>query len=315
MTERPAVLVPAPLMPYCMEELEKRFAVTLLSAQPDPAAFLASQGGAFRAIATSTFVGCKAELVDALPALEIISSFGVGTDSLAVAHAREKNIIVTNTPDVLNEETANLGIALLLAVTRNLVANDRYVRAGRWVKEGDAKLGRGLAGRQVGIVGMGRIGQVIARKLEVFGCPIAYHTRTAKRDLPWRHVPDLIQLARDSAALIVIVPGGPATAKLIDRQVMEALGPEGVLVNVARGSVVDEAALVDMLATGALGGAGIDVWEDEPNVPEALFGLDNVVLQPHVGSATVETRRAMADLTVANLERHFDGRPPLTPLP
>jgi len=178
------------------------------------------------------------------------------------------------------------------------------------VKEGAPPLTRGIAGKQVGIVGFGRIGKAIAAKLSVFGCDIAYHARTPKPDTQHRYYADLVALAKDSAALIVIVPGGAATDKLIDRKVMDALGPEGVLINVARGSVVDEPAMVAALAEGRLGGAGLDVFEAEPKVPEALFAMENVVLQPHQGSATVETRRAMGDLTVANLAAHFAGKKP-----
>jgi hydroxypyruvate reductase 2 len=256
-----------------------------------------------------------AAVIDACPKAEIVASIGVGTDSLDVAHARAKGLVVTNTPDVLNDDVANFAVALLLATTRSIPAYDRYVRAGRWTREGDPPLTRGIAGKQIGIVGLGRIGRVIAEKLGVFGCTIAYHARRPRQDAPYRHYPDLKALARDSAALIVITPGGAETTGLISREVMDALGPDGILINVARGSVVDEAALVAALREGTLGGAGLDVFVDEPNVPEELLAMDNVVLQPHQGSATVETRRAMGDLMLANLAAHFAGRPAVTPLP
>ena len=253
-------------------------------------------------------VGASASLIDALPNLEIISSFGVGTDSIDVEHARKRGVRVANTPDVLNDDVANLAIMLLLATTRSFVSYDRYVREGRWVREGDPPLTRGIAGRQIGIVGLGRIGRVIAEKLRVFHCEIAYFGRHERKDAPYRYYSDLVALARDSAALIVIVPGGAETENLIDASVIDALGPEGILINVARGSVVDEPALVTALKEGRLGGAGLDVFADEPNVPEALFKMDNVVLQPHQGSATIETRRAMGDRMLENLAAHFEGR-------
>lgn len=207
-----------------------------------------------------------------------------------------------------------MAIALLLACSRNLVANDRYLRGGSWKRLRDPALGPGPAGRLIGIVGLGRIGQVIARRLQAFGCIIADHTRNARPEMPWRHEPDLLALAREAAALIVIVPGGPATEQMINAEVMDALGPEGLLINVARGSVVGEAALVVALTEGRLGGADLDVYQDVPNVPEALFGLDHAVPQPHQGSATRETRRAMADIVIGNLDSFFAGEALLTPL-
>ena len=311
----PDILVVGRLMPHVMQELKERYTLHRLYEAADAAAFLADCGPRIRGIATSTFYGLSRDVMDACPNLEIVSSFGVGTDSLNVAHARARGVIVTNTPDVLNDDVANMAIALLLATTRNLVANDRYVREGRWSREGDPPLSHGLAGRTVGIVGLGRIGKAIAEKLAVFHCDVAYHTRRARPEEPYRYFPDLVDLARASAVLIVITPGGAETHKLIDRRVMDALGPEGILINVARGSVVDEEALVAALKEGSLGGAGLDVFVDEPNVPEELFAMDNVVLQPHQASATVETRKAMGDLVLANLAAHFDGRPCPTALP
>jgi hydroxypyruvate reductase 2 len=307
---KPDVLVNGKLMPHVMQELGARYTLHKLYEADDRDMFLQRHGPRMRALATSTFYGAPASLIDALPNLEIISSFGVGTDSLAVEHARRRGVIVCNTPDVLNDDVANLAVALVLATTRRIVAYDRYVRAGKWVASGDPPLTRGIAGRQIGIVGLGRIGQVIARKLEPFHCRLAYFARRQRPDAPYRYYSDLVELAHESAVLIVIVPGGRATEGLIDRQVMDALGPEGILINISRGSVVDEPALVAALQQRRLGGAGLDVFVDEPHVPEALFTMDNVVLQPHQGSATVETRRAMGDLVLANLAAHFDGLPP-----
>ncbi|HWT29486.1 MAG TPA: 2-hydroxyacid dehydrogenase [Propylenella sp.] len=311
---KPQVLVAGRLMPHVMAEIEEKYTAHKLYEAADREAFLREIGPKVRAIATSTFYGAPPDLIDACPNLELVASFGVGTDSLAVEHARRRGVKVTNTPDVLNDDVANLAILLLLAATRKLVAYDRYVRKGRWVRQGEPPLTRGVAGRRIGIVGMGRIGRAIAEKLIPFHCDIAYFARNRRPDLPHRYYSDLEEMARDSVALIVIVPGGKQTEKLIDRRILDALGPEGILINVARGSVVDEPALVEALQEGRLGGAALDVFVDEPNVPEALFGMENVILQPHQGSATVETRRAMGDLVLANLAAHFDGRPLPSPL-
>jgi hydroxypyruvate reductase 2 len=311
---KPDVLVTGPLMPHVMQALEADYTLHKLHEASDPAAFLREIGPRIRGIATS-HRGADAALIDALPNLEIISSFGVGVDAVDVAHARRRGVIVCNTPDVLNDDVANVAVMLLLATTRKLVAYDRYVRAGRWVREGAPPLTTGIAGKRVGIVGMGRIGSVIAQKLEAFHCDIAYFARHKRSDVPYAYYPDVVALARDCLALIVIVPGGKATEKLVGRPVIDALGPHGILINVARGSVVDEPALVAALKEGRLGGAGLDVFADEPNVPEALLAMENVVLQPHQGSATVETRKAMGDLMLANLEAHFAGRTPPARLP
>jgi hydroxypyruvate reductase 2 len=305
---RPDVLVNGQLPPHVMAVLEGDYTLHKIYEAADPGAFLQAHGAQIRGIATSNFYGVRAQLIDACPNLEIIASIGVGTDSHDVEYARRRRIRVTNTPDVLNDDVANLAIALLLATTRKLVAYDRYVREGRWAREGDPPLTRGIAGRQIGIVGLGRIGRVIADKLKVFHCRIAYHARNERQDAPYRFYSDLAAMARESLALIVIVPGGDATEKLIDAKVIDALGPEGILINVARGSVVDEPALVAALQEGRLGAAGLDVFADEPHVPEPLTHMENVVVQPHQGSATVETRRAMGELMLANLAAHFQGK-------
>ncbi len=311
---KPDVLVNGLQMPHVMQRLEADYTLHKLYEAKDPQALLKEIGPRVRGIATGGHDGASASLIDACPKLEIISSFGVGVDAVDVAHARKRNVIVCNTPDVLNDDVANLAVALLIALTRKLVAYDRFVREGRWVKEGAPPLTGSIAGRKIGIVGLGRIGRVIAEKLQVFHCDVAYFARNKRDDAPYAYYPDLVALARDSLALIVIVPGGAETEKLIDRRVMDALGPEGFLINVARGSVVDEAALVAALQEGRLGGAGLDVFVDEPKVPAPLMAMDNVILQPHQGSATVETRHAMGDLMLANLEAHFAGRKLPSPL-
>ena len=277
----------------------------------DPGAFNAMSDDELADITVYVSMGwAPADAIDRMPKLKFISSFGVGYDGVAAEHAAAKGIMVGHTPDVLNDEVANTVIALILATDRRIVAYDKYVRAGRWVSEGNAPLTRSIAGKLVGIVGLGRIGERVAEKLAVFNCDVAYHSRNKKPDAPYTYYGDLLELAQAADILVVITPGGPATNKLVSKQIIHALGPDGTLVNVSRGSVVDETALVEALQSGKLGGAGLDVFEDEPNVPEALFAMDHVVLAPHVGSATIETRQAMADRVVENVEAFFaDGKP------
>jgi hydroxypyruvate reductase 2 len=312
---KPDILVVGAPTTHVAEAIEAGYTPHHLARARDKDAFLREVGPRIRGIATSAFFGVPAGVLEACPKLEIIASFGVGTDTLRVKEARARGIIVTNTPDVLNDDVANMAVALLLASTRDIARNDRYVRDGRWKAEGDPPLSLGIAGKQIGILGLGRIGADIARKLEAFGCRIAYHSRNRHPTAAYPYYASLVDLAKDSAALIAIVPGGAETAKMVDARVLEALGPEGVFVNVARGSVVDEHALVEALRSGKLGRAALDVFADEPNVPEALLAMENVVLQPHQASATVETRRAMGELVLENLAAHFAGRKPPTPLP
>lgn len=310
----PEILLVGPLAPPpIMAALETEFTVHRLWEAPDRAALLAAVAGRVRGMATTGELGASAELMDALPKLEIIACYGVGVDAIDRAQARARGIVVTNTPEVLNDDVADLAIALMLAVARRLGEADRFVRSGRWLQE---KLGLGhrVSGKRLGIVGLGRIGQVIARRAAAFDMQIGYHQRRASPDLPYPYYADLVELARDSDFLVVIVPGGAATRHLIDRAVLDALGPKGTLINVARGSVVDETALVEALAEGRLGAAGLDVFANEPKVPETLFAMDNVVLLPHIGSATLETRAAMGQLVIDNLRAHFAGQPVLTPV-
>jgi hydroxypyruvate reductase len=267
-----------------------------------------------RAAVTNGIVGMKSDLIEALPGLEIIGVFGVGVDAVDLATARARGVRVSITPDVLTEGVAELAIALLLAVARRIPFNDRFVRAGRWPKEGDPALSSSLAGRRLGIVGLGRIGRRVAQLAQAFEMEIRYGGPRRKDDVAWRYYDDLVALAREVDVLVLTCKGGPDTAGLIGREVIEAVGPEGWLINVSRGSVVEEAALVDALVGGRLGAAGLDVFASEPRVPEALLGLDNVVLQPHQGSASEETRGAMGRLVLDNLAAHFAGRPLLTPV-
>ncbi len=307
---KPIVLCVTPLMDYAIAKLEADYDLHRLDHTDDRSALLAEIGPSVRGIVTNG--KADAELMAACPKLEIVSSFGVGYDGVDVGYAGEHDIIVCNTPDVLNDEVANTAVILLLAVYRKIVAYDKYVRAGRWRAEGDPPLTRSVAGKQIGIVGLGRIGKTIAEKLQVFGCTIAYHGRTEQADVSYAYHADPVSLAASCDAIIVITPGGAATQHMINKDVIEALGPDGVLINVARGSVVDEKALVEALSDGRLGAAGLDVFENEPSVPEALFRMDNVTLQPHQGSATVETRQAMADRMLDNLANWFAGKPPLS---
>ena len=267
-----------------------------------------------RAAVTNGIVGMKGDLIAALPALEIIGVFGVGVDAVDLAVARARGVRVTNTPDVLTEGVAELALALLLAVARRIPFNDRFVRAGRWPKEGDPALASSLAGRRLGIVGLGRIGRRVALLAEAFGMEIRYGGPRRKADVAWRYYDDLVALARDVDCLVLTCKGGSETAGLIGREVIEALGPEGWLINVARGSVVDEGALVERSSAAGSAPPASMCSRSEPRVPEALLGLDNVVLQPHQGSASEETRGAMGRLVLDNLEAHFAGRPLLTPV-
>jgi len=248
------------------------------------------------------------------PKLEIIASFGVGYDHVDSAYAREHNIVVTNTPDVLTEEVADIAMGLLIATVREFVKADRYLRAGLWTTQNYPLSVGSLRDRKVGIVGMGRIGQAIGRRLDALRVPVVYHSRKPADGVSYKHFPDLIEMAKAVDTLVVIIPGGAATAKMINADVMKALGPRGVIINVARGSVVDEPALISALKSGTILAAGLDVFEKEPHVPDELRTMQNVGLLPHIGSASVVTRNAMDQLVVDNLKSWFAGKPPLTPV-
>jgi lactate dehydrogenase-like 2-hydroxyacid dehydrogenase len=248
------------------------------------------------------------------PKLEIVSSFGVGYDHIDANYAREHNIIVANTPDVLTEEVADIAIGLLIATLREFVKADRYLRSGLWLTQQFPLSVGSLRDRKVGMVGMGRIGQAIGRRLDASRVPVVYHSRSPAAGVSYKHYPDLIEMAKAVDTLILILPGGASTAKMINADVMKALGPRGVIVNVARGSVVDEPALIAALKSGTILAAGLDVFANEPTVPDELRAMQNVVLLPHIGSASVVTRNAMDQLVVDNLKAWFSGKPPLTPV-
>ncbi|MFG1417964.1 2-hydroxyacid dehydrogenase [Xanthobacter sp. V0B-10] len=305
---RPTLLLTGSIMESVVErQLADRFTLAPL------ADLDRLDAGTVRAIATRGGRPVDAALMARLPALEIVANFGVGYDTVDAQAAAARGVLVTHTPDVLDEEVADLAVGLLLAAVRRLPQADRFVRAGGWLK-GAFPLTATLRGRTVGLVGMGRIGRAIARRLEAFGVGLAYHSRRPVADVAYPHYPDLTAMAAAVDTLVVIVPGGPATRNMVDAAVLAALGPQGVLVNVARGSVVDEAALLAALQAGTLLAAGLDVFADEPRVPEAFFALENVVLLPHVGSATTFTREAMGQLVVDNLFSWLDGKGPLTPV-
>jgi lactate dehydrogenase-like 2-hydroxyacid dehydrogenase len=275
---------------------------------------LTEHGPHIRAIATRGRENTDAAMLARLPKLEIIANFGVGYDSIDVPAATAREVIVTNTPDVLNEEVADFTVGLLLSTIRELPQADAHLRAGNWLKS-PYRLTQSLRDRTVGMVGMGRIGRAIAKRITAFDVPLVYYARRPQQDVPWRHVPNLLDMAREVDTLVVIVPGGPETRHLIDAAVLEALGPRGILINVARGSVVDEAALIAALRNGTIHGAGLDVFADEPRVPQELIELTNAVLVPHVGSGTHHTRARMGQLVVDNLRSWFDGNGPVTPIP
>jgi hydroxypyruvate reductase len=311
---KPAVLEIVDVHPGTTARLDERYALHRLWPADDPGRLIARVAPEVRAVVTNGIAGVKGEVIEALPQLEIIGVFGVGVDAVDLKAARARSIRVTNTPDVLTTGVAELAMALLLDVARKVSFNDRYVRAGRWPEQGDPPLSHSLAGKRLGILGLGRIGRAVARRAESFEMAICYCGRAEKQGVPYRYYSDLVAMARAVDCLMVTSAGGQATAGLVGREVIEAIGPEGWLINVSRGSVVDEPALVDALVGGRLGGAGLDVFAREPQVPEALLRLDNVVLQPHQGSASEETRGAMGKLVLDNLEAHFAGRPLLTPV-
>ena len=308
------ILAVARLSPLLAPQLAAAYTVHDRLHETDSAAF-AAVAPRIRGIAASGESKVSAALIAQLPALEIISVMGVGYDGIDVAAAKARGIQVTHTPNVLNDDVADLAIGLMLCAARQLPAADRYVRAGDWAAKGPMPLARKMSGARVGLVGMGRIGQAIAHRATAFGMSIAYTARNARAGLPYRYLPTAAALAAESDFLVVITPGGAGTRKMIDAEVLAALGSRGILVNVARGSVVDEAALIDALERGVIAGAGLDVFENEPHVPARLLALPHVVLVPHIGSATGQTRQAMADLAVANLAAHFAGQALLSPVP
>lgn len=310
---RPTVLMPTPMSDVVLEGCAARFDLIRLWEAGDADTALAARGQDVLAVATGGQRPLDAALMDLLPDLQIIASFGVGYDSVDVEAADQRGVVVTNTPGVLDDEVADTAMGLLLMSVRELGRAERYLRAGRWPSGPYPLTPTTVAGRRLGVLGLGRIGEAIARRAEAFGMTIGYHNRHEK-DVPYRYYRSLVEMADDVDTLVVVTPGGAATHHLVDAEVLRALGGDGVLVSVGRGSVVDQAALVEALRGGVILGAGLDVYEDEPHVPPELLELQNAVLLPHVGSASVPTRRAMGQLVVDNLSTWFETGRALTPV-
>jgi len=308
---KPDIILVTKIFARTQERLEKEFTCHKLYEAGDRAAFLKELAPRVRGLATFGAGGADAALMDALPRLEIISNFGVGVDAIDLDAAKQRRIIVTNTPDVLNDCVADTAMALTLNVLRRFPQAEAYLRAGKWAAQGAYPLTTSLGGKTMGILGLGRIGEAIAQRAQAFGMKIRYHNRR-KKDVAYPYDADAVALAKSSDVLMIVTPGGPETEKLVGAKVLDALGPHGYLVNIARGSVVDEPVLLKYLEDRKIAGAALDVFADEPKVPAEFFGLDNAVLLPHVGSATVETRTAMGNLQVDNLLAHFAGKPVLT---
>jgi hydroxypyruvate reductase len=308
---KPEIILTAKGHAGTMATLQSEFTAHNLFEASNKDSFLQECAARVRGLATFGPMPVDGKLMDALPKLEIISNFGVGVDAINLADARQRNIIVTNTPDVLNECVADTALALILNTLRKLPQSEKYMRGGNWASRGPYPLTTSLGGKVLGVLGLGRIGEAVAKRAMACGMTIRYHNRS-KKDVPYPYDPDPATLARNSDVLMVVTPGGAETAKLVNEKVLQALGPDGYLVNIARGSVVDEPVLLRYLQEKKIAGAGLDVFADEPRVPPEFFTLDNAVLFPHVASATVETRKAMGDLQVENLRRHFAGKQVLT---
>jgi lactate dehydrogenase-like 2-hydroxyacid dehydrogenase len=307
------ILVTAPLPPFLSEPLKTDYRCHDYAQAGDKPALLAQVAPRVRGLVQGGGTVTPTSLLDALPALEIISVFGVGYDGVPTDYCRTRGIKVTNTPDVLTDDVADIAVALILMTGRGLARANRFVQAGEWLRRGP-ELTTKLGGRSVGILGLGRIGKAIAERVTAMQMSVAY-TGRKPQPVPYRFVDNLGALAAGVDFLVVACPGGPATRHLVDAAVLKALGPDGTLINIARGSIVDEAALVDALSNRTIKAAGLDVFDDEPNIPQRLLALDNAVLLPHVGSATRETRQAMGDLCKANLDQWFSARSVLTLVP
>ncbi|MGY4767295.1 2-hydroxyacid dehydrogenase [Kribbella sp. CWNU-51] len=309
----PVVLMPGPMYPAVAQGLEGHCELIRLWEESDPDAVLAARRDEIVAVATG---GGRIDgpFLDRLPAVRIVASFGVGYDRIDANAAAERGVVVTNTPGVLDDEVADTALGLLLMAVRELPQAERYLREGKW-QDGPYPLTRAtMHGRRMGILGLGRIGQAIADRVTPFGISVAYHNRRRK-DVGYRYYPSLVEMARDVDILMIVIPGGDGTRHLVDAEILRALGPDGILINVSRGSVVDEQALVDALRTNTILSAGLDVFEHEPKVHPDLLTLPNAVLLPHVGSATMPTRTAMGNLVVDNLRNWLAHGTPLTPVP
>jgi hydroxypyruvate reductase len=312
---KPELLLVSPLPPRVIDALKDDFVLHDYYRTEDKPGMLKDVGVRVQAFVSHASAGkADAAMMDAAPNAKLIANWGVGYDRVDIGAAKERGITVTNTPDVLTECCADLAMALVLASARLVAKGDRYVRAGSWPKLGNLHLGTRVNGARLGIVGLGRIGKAAARRAEAFNMKISYYGRNKQAGVAYGYYDDPVRLAADSDFLLLTCPGGPETHHLVNDAVLDALGPEGFLINIARGSVVDEDALVKALQEERIAGAGLDVFAKEPNVPDALLTMENVVLQPHQSSATVATRRDMDDLVVENLRLHFAGKPVRTPV-
>lgn len=315
-TDKADILLIGQAKPVIVGGIEPFATVHKLVEAKDQEAFIKEIAPRIRGIAVAyTANKIDGAFISRFPKLEVVSSFGVGYDHIDAKWAGEHGIVVTNTPDVLNEEVADTALGLLLCTVREFPQAERYLRAGKWLQGGYRLTPATLRDRTVGIVGMGRIGKAIGRRLEAFGVPVVYHSRNPQAGVAYKYYPKLVDMARDVDTLMVIVPGGAATKNLINAEVLKALGPNGILINMARGSVVDEPALIQALKDRTIMSAGLDVFVNEPKVPQELMEMEHIVLFPHLGSASVATRKAMDQLVVDNLKSWFAGKGPLTPVP
>jgi lactate dehydrogenase-like 2-hydroxyacid dehydrogenase len=311
----PYVLMTGPMMRRVVEQLDTELTLLRLWEADDPDRLIAENSETIEAIATAGHIPVDAALMSRLPKLRIVANFGVGYDTVDAAWAGKNGVIVTNSPDVLTEEVADTALGLLLMTVRQLSESERHLRAGRWEAEGPFPLTKAtLRDRMVGIVGLGRIGKAIARRLDAFRVPVVYHGRHEQADADYRYYDDLVEMASEIDILLAVAPGGAATHHMISTEVLDALGPDGILINVGRGSVVDEAALIGALKDGRIMSAGLDVFENEPHVPAELIAMEHIVLLPHVGSASIHTRNLMGQLVVDNLKSFFETGKPLTPV-
>jgi D-3-phosphoglycerate dehydrogenase len=297
-----------------MAELARHYTLHVLSDSANPGALLADVGPRIRAVATNGEAGASAELIDALQQLEIVVSYGVGVDAIDLGHAAKRGIRVTNTPDVLTGDVADMGLGLMLAIARHIPANDRVVRDGQWEKM-TLPLATRMFGKRLGILGLGRVGRALAKRAAAFDMSIAYHDRVRFDDVGYTYREDAVTLARNSDFLVICAAADRQSHASVSRDVLDALGPDGILVNVARGSIVDEPVLLDYLASHRIRGAALDVFWNEPSIDPRFHSLDNVVLQPHRSSATVETRAAMGQLVRENLRAFFEDMPLITEYP
>lgn len=288
--------------------------LTVLHKQPEREQFLKEEGPQFELVITNAGRGCSESLMAALPNLKVIFGWGVGYDKVDLPAAKARNIAVTNTPDVLNECVADMTIAMILTQARQLIESERWLRDDQWAATGQTPMGRKVTGKNLGIVGLGRIGVEVAKRADAFSMPIRYHNRSPRQDVDYPYESSLLELAKWSDYLVLLCPGGPETDGLIGREVLSALGKSSVLINIARGSVVDQAVLVEMLLAGEVGGAALDVFTNEPNYPKELLDLNSVVMFPHIGSATLETRRAMSRLVADNVAHYLKTGELLTPV-